>query len=209
MKMGCKLYKIFFLSLFIMMGCYVKCYGEKENFCKNKISSLLRKLNFYSKKNLLEKDSEENVLFQRSFNNYLSSLSFDLDPTKTKKAIEELNQFIKKYPNSYKISEAHKLLSELENRLEKKDFYIAHTYFLMKKYNAALIYFQNFLMDFPKSNFKEKVLYQICIIKYKLANNKEKVLNFFEEYNKYIKSYPNSPNIKTLKIFYKKLLNQL
>ncbi|AWU44762.1 outer membrane protein assembly factor BamD [Blattabacterium punctulatus] len=210
--------KIIFLLLFIITGCYDGKHLSKwnPNFYnkKNEISileNIFRKLNLFSKKKYLENNYEENELFKRGLTYYFKSLNFDLDQNKTKETIEVLNKFIKAYPNSSKLEEINEILNKLSKRLEKKDYYIANTYFFMKKYQSSLIYFQNFLNNFPKSNFKEDVLYKICLITYKLSinkkeNQKNKISNFIEAYYRYVKLYPNSPNIKKLKIFYEKLL---
>ncbi|AWU44223.1 outer membrane protein assembly factor BamD [Blattabacterium punctulatus] len=210
--------KIIFFLLFIITGCYDGKHLSKwnTNFYnkKNEISileNIFRKLNLFSKKKYLENNYEENESLKRGLTYYFKSLNFDLDQKKTKEAIEVLNKFIKAYPNSSKLEEINEILNKLSKRLEKKDYYIANTYFFMKKYQSSLIYFKNFLNNFPKSNFKEDVLYKICLITYKLSinkkeNQKNKISNFIDAYYRYIKLYPNSPNIKKLTIFYEKLL---
>ncbi|WP_185849632.1 outer membrane protein assembly factor BamD [Blattabacterium cuenoti] len=222
--------KIIFLSLFIIFGCYKDQYVLKNSdnhiyphffhsnsyhphFSKNEISilkNIFKNWNFFSKKNSSNSDghdSEENRLFKRGFNEFIHSLDFNLDQTKTHAAIDALNQFITKYPNSPKIQEIKNIVVNLIKKIEKRDYYIANTYFLMHKYKAALIYFKDFIKKHPKSIYKEKALYKICIITYKMAVNKEKVLDFFDVYQRYIKLYPDSySNIKKLKTYYKELL---
>ncbi|WP_113738211.1 outer membrane protein assembly factor BamD [Blattabacterium clevelandi] len=210
--------KIIFLWLFLITGCYngkhLSNWDPTFYNKKNEISileNIFRKLNLFSKKKYLGNNYEENESFKRGLNYYFKSLNFDLDQKTTREAIENLNKFIKEYPNSSKIEEINEILNKLSKKLEKKDYYIANTYFFMKKYQSSLIYFQDFLNNFPKSNFKEDVLYKICLITYKLSinnnkNKKNQILNFLKAYYRYVKSYPNSPNIKKLKIFYEKLL---
>ncbi|AWU44001.1 hypothetical protein DM815_01040 [Blattabacterium sp. (Cryptocercus kyebangensis)] len=224
--------KTIFLLLFVIIGCYDGQHllllkdsdlsnnsGKHPNhiskwsphFYKNEneipvLKNILKKLNLFSKKKYLGKNYEENESFKRGFTYYLDSLNFDLDQKKTKEAIEVLNKFIKEYPNSSKSAEVNDILNELSKKLEKKNYYIANTYFFMKKYKASLIYFQDFLNNFPKSDLREDVLYKICLIAYKLSIKNGNYSNFIEEYHRYVESYPNSPNIKKLKIFYEKLL---
>ncbi|WP_185859734.1 outer membrane protein assembly factor BamD [Blattabacterium cuenoti] len=220
--------KIIFLLLFIVFGCYKDQYVLKDSdnhtdffhrnpynprFSKNEISILknvFKNWNFFSKKdspNSNGHDSEENRLFKRGFNEFIHSLDFNLDQTKTRTAIDTLNQFITKYPNSPKIQEIKNIIVKIIKKIEKRDYYIANTYFLMQKYKAALICFKDFIKKHPKSIYKEKALYKICIITYKMAVNKEKALDFFEVYQRYVKLYPDSySNIKKLKTYYKELL---
>ncbi len=146
-------------------------------------------------------ESGESTLFEKGKRDYLSSLNFNLDQTKTNLAINELNQFIKEHPDSSKVKEAYDLIQKLLKKIEQKNYYIANYYFIMHKYKAALIYFQDFINQFPKTSFKEKVLYKICVSQYQISRKED----FFKSYNEYIKNFPNSNNAKKLKILYKKL----
>ncbi|WP_185866425.1 outer membrane protein assembly factor BamD [Blattabacterium cuenoti] len=223
--------KVIFLSLFmIIFSCYKDQHVSKnfDNhifpsffhrnpsnpfFSKNEISilkNIFKNWNFFSKKDLSNSNgynSEENRLFKHGFNEFINSLNFDLDQTKTRAAVDTLNEFITKYPNSQKIQEIRNILVKLIKRLEKRDYYIANTYFFMHKYKASLIYFKDFIKKYPKSIYKENALYKICIITYKMADNREKASDFFDAYQRYIKLYPDSSfKIRKLNIFYKKLL---
>lgn len=217
--------KIIFLSLFIMFSCYKDQHVLKnyENhifppfFHRNyynphfsKLENVFKNWSFFSKKDFSNSNghnSEENRLFKRGFNEFIHSLNFNLDQTKTRVAIETLNQFITKYPNNPKIQEIRNIIVKLIKKLEKRDYYIANTYFFMRKYKAALIYFKDFIKKHPKSIYKEKALYKICVIIYKMADSKEKASDFFDAYKKYVKLYPDSySNIKKLKTYYKELL---
>jgi len=144
--------------------------------------------------------SEEEVLFEKGKRSYLFSLNFNLDQTNTEIAIDKLNQFIKKYPNSLKIKEAYKLLDNLLYKIEKKNYCIANSYFLIQKYQASLIYFQNIISEFPETRFKEKIMYKICVSQYKLSRKKD----FVKSYNEYMINFPNSLNAKKLKVLYQK-----
>ncbi len=145
--------------------------------------------------------SEEETLFEQGKRHYFSSLNFDLDQTKTNIAINKFNQFIKEYPDSSKIKEAYRLLDNLLKKIEKKNYCIANSYFLMGRYQASLIYFQDLINDFPESRFKEKVMYKICVSQYQLSKKKD----FVKSYEKYMNDFSYSSNAKKLKILYKKL----
>ncbi|WP_185866983.1 outer membrane protein assembly factor BamD [Blattabacterium cuenoti] len=145
--------------------------------------------------------SEEEALFYKGKRHSLSSLNFDLDQTKTDIAINNLNQFIEKYPDSSKIKEAYRLLNNLLEKIEKKNYYIANSYFLMRRFQASLIYFQDLITDFPESRFKEKIMYKICVSQYQLSRKKD----FVKSYNEYMKNFSYSSNAKKLKVLYKKL----
>ncbi|WP_185870353.1 outer membrane protein assembly factor BamD [Blattabacterium cuenoti] len=149
--------------------------------------------------------------YSRSMQEYKKCV-FDHPPINinrsTNMAIDRLNKFVKQFPNSKKI-EVDILLNKLFKKLERRDYSIANTYFFIHKYSAALISFQNFINDFPKSSLKEKALYKICVIKYRIAinnKNKKNIFDFLDSYSEYIQLYPNSPCIKELKFFYHSLM---
>ncbi|WP_185876672.1 outer membrane protein assembly factor BamD [Blattabacterium cuenoti] len=160
---------------------------------------------FTGKKNVLteglNESKEEEDLFKSGKEYYNSSLSYNLDQEKTDIAINKLNQFIKNYPNSPKVKEVYDLLNNLFFKIERKNYCIADSYFLMGRYQASLIYFQNLIKNFPRSIFKEKVLYKICVSQYKLRRKKD----FFNSYYEYLKHFKFHSNSKKLKILYKKL----
>ncbi|WP_185859135.1 outer membrane protein assembly factor BamD [Blattabacterium cuenoti] len=150
-----------------------------------------------------EDESGEKGLFESGKHHYFSSLNFDLDQTKTNIAINKLNQFVREYPDSSKIKEAYRLINNLLMKIEKKNYCIADSYFLMRRYQASLIYFQDFIRDFPESHLKEKVLYKICVSQYQLSRKKD----FFKSYYEYMKCFPHHSNAKKLKVLYKRLTN--
>ena len=59
---------------------------------------------------------------------FLESPSPTLDKTNTLKAIEELQAFIDKYPNSDKIDECNNLIDKLTIKIHNKAFKIAKLY---------------------------------------------------------------------------------
>ncbi|WP_185868873.1 outer membrane protein assembly factor BamD [Blattabacterium cuenoti] len=148
-----------------------------------------------------EEELEENLLFNSGKNYYFSSLNFDLDPAKARNAINKFNQFVKKYPQSSKVKEAYSMLHDLLKKIEKKNYCIADSYFLMGRYKTSLKFFQDLIQYFPESRFKEKILYKICISQFFLSRKKD----FFKSYNEYMKHFSYHIHAKKLKMLYKKL----
>lgn len=108
-----------------------------------------------------EMAQEAAFLSAKSF--YLLSPKFSLDQTDSYKAIDKLQAFIDRYPNSEYISEANTLVQDLQNKLEKKAFEVAVNYHKVGEYNRsygpAIIALDNFLLDFPGTKYKEEALY--------------------------------------------------
>ena len=116
-------------------------------------------------------DSEkvEEMAFLGAKSYYLMAPKYSNDSKDTKIAIDKLQQFINSFPESEYINNANKLIFELDYRLEMKEFNIALQYNELTDYQAAIKSFENFLIDFPGSELREKALYYRFDSAYKLA----------------------------------------
>ncbi|MFB9057888.1 outer membrane protein assembly factor BamD [Mariniflexile ostreae] len=152
-----------------------------------------------------EKREESAFLAAKSY--YMLSPVYTKDQKDTKVAIEKLQEFINVYPNSQYLTEASKLVRELDYKLELKAYSIAKQYNHISDYPAAIKSFENFNFDFPGSVLREKALFYQLDSAYKLAINslefkktlrgieylKEGRLNEAKKYYEaFKKSYPNS-----------------
>lgn len=120
-----------------------------------------------------EKAEEAMLLGAKSY--YYLSPRFSLDQVDTYKALEKLQLFIDKYPNSQFMPEANQLVQELNGKLETKAFETAKQYYntadYFGDYNAALKTLDNFLIDFPGTPLKEDALFLKYDSSYRLAIN--------------------------------------
>jgi outer membrane protein assembly factor BamD len=89
----------------------------------------------------------------------------------TYEAIEKLQEFINLFPESDYVTNANKLVRELEYKLEKKAFEIAKQYNLISDYPAAVKSFDNFIFEFPGSKLREEALFYRLDSAFKLAIN--------------------------------------
>ena len=116
-----------------------------------------------------EKIEEASFLGAKSFI-YLSPV-YSLDQTDTYKAIDKLQAYIDKYPESSNLPEANTLVKKLREKLEKKAFENAKVYNLIANHKAAMVAFDNFIIDFPGTPYKEKALFYKLDSAYFLAIN--------------------------------------
>ena len=99
--------------------------------------------------------------------------------------------FINAFPESEFIEDANNLIFELDYRLELKEFNIVLQYNVLTDYQAAIKSFENFLIDFPGSDLREKAMYYRFDSAYKLAINrkiwrqKERIENAVSYFNLY------------------------
>jgi outer membrane protein assembly factor BamD len=96
---------------------------------------------------------------------------YSLDQTDTNKSIDKMQDFIDIYPNSSYLAEANVILKGLREKLEKKAFENAKQYNSISDYQSALVAFDNFILDFPGTPFKEKALFYKFDSAYELAIN--------------------------------------
>jgi outer membrane protein assembly factor BamD len=116
-----------------------------------------------------EKIEEASFLAAKSFT-FLSPV-YSLDQTDTNKAIDKLQDYIDSYPEGQNLAEANALVKGLREKLEKKAFENAKIYHTISDYKAAMVAFDNFLINFPGTPYKEKALYYKFDSAYLLAIN--------------------------------------
>ena len=132
-----------------------------------------------------EKVEEAAFLGAKSY--YHLSPVFTKDQTDTKEALDKLQTFINKYPNSSYLAEANELVKELDYKLEQKAFAIAKQFNHISDYKSSIKAFDNFIVDFPGSSLRKDALYYRLDAAYKLAINsveykKEERLKTAESY---------------------------
>ncbi|WHT38186.1 outer membrane protein assembly factor BamD [Myroides odoratus] len=100
---------------------------------------------------------------------------YSLDQTITNTTIGKLQKFIDQYPGSDFIFEANSIMSEMNKKLEQKSFENAKQLNTIgaytRNYGAAIVALDNFIYDFPGTEYKEDALYYKLDSAYKLAMN--------------------------------------
>ena len=140
----------------------------------------------------------EEMAFFGAKSYYMMAPSYSKDSGDTKIAIDKLQQFINTFPDSNYIIQANNLIFELDYRLELKEFNIALQYNVLTDYQAAIKSFENFLMDFPGSDLREKAMYYRFDSAYKLAINsvqwkqRERIENAVSYFNSFKNNYKES-----------------
>ena len=123
---------------------------------------------------------------------------FSKDQTDTKVAIDKLQLFINTFPDSEYIKEVNDLIFELDYKLEFKSYSKALQYNTLNDHESAIKSFDNFIVEFPGSTLREKVLYFKFDSAYKLAINsvdykmQDRIKDAMEYYNSFMKYYDSS-----------------
>lgn len=122
-------------------------------------------------------EKREEAAFYGVKSYYMLSPRYSNDQKATKEAIEKLQEFINIYPNSKYVSEANKLIKELDFKLEKKAFEIAKQYDHISDYKASIKSFDNFIFQFPGSSLREDALFYRFDAASKLAIDSRELKN--------------------------------
>lgn len=142
---------------------------------------------------------------------YEGSYDYNLDQANTQSAINELQNFLNRYPNSERGKNINELIDELSYKIEFKAYEHARQYYNMAEYVSADITFENFLQDYPATKLRSKVYDYIMKSKYHLAMNskyakKEDRINTALTYTKFVeKELPETNYAKTAIDFRSKL----
>ena len=140
----------------------------------------------------------QDAAFYSAYCNYLDSPRSSLDQTSTFAALKELQLYIDMYPNDSRVEEATRLMDDLRDKLEIKDYDIARLYYRMGSYQAAITSFENLLDDYPDTDYREDVLYFITKAYFEYAEKsiytkkKERYEETVEAYNNLKHLYPES-----------------
>ena len=118
----------------------------------------------------------EEAAFKSAESYYHVSPRYSLDQIDTRKAIDRLQQYIDQYPDGQYFDEANDKLQELRYKIEKKYYEVAKQYHHTLRYKAAISDFDNYLINYPGSAFKEQTYYYKFESAYLLAINSFKYL---------------------------------
>ncbi len=165
---------------------YLKDYTNAENLFKTFLESFPNSTR------------AEEIEFMRAYTFYKQAPKPELDPSNTFKAIGAFQTFINTRPGSVRIPEANRLIDELRNRLEVKEYKSARLYYDIGEFRAAGVTFATLLENFPESGQAED--YKLWVIKsyfkyaeMSIAEKKvERYSQVITESNDFIDRFPES-----------------
>ncbi len=157
----------------------------------------------------------EEAEFLAAYCYYMDSPKSSLDQSNTYKAIEELQLFINRHPESEKIEESNELIDKLRHKLEKKSYDNALLYFNIGDYKAAIFAIKTSLKDFPDSKYREKLLlfqlksYYLLAINSIESKKNERFQSAIDSYYELIDEFPNCSDKKNAEKIYENTRNKL
>jgi outer membrane protein assembly factor BamD len=94
-----------------------------------------------------------------------------LDQTNTHTAIKQLKSFVEHYPESDSLDRANHLITDLNDKLEEKDYNVCRLFYRMENYSAAITSFENMLKKYPNTLHREEILFDMAKTYYDFAEN--------------------------------------
>ncbi|GAB3821359.1 hypothetical protein GCM10028895_23360 [Pontibacter rugosus] len=140
----------------------------------------------------------EEAMFMQAQSLYQQSPSYQEDQTPTITAIEAYEEFLRRYPSSERASEANKIIEELYQKLDRKDFYQAQLYYKLRYWRSAAVALDNFQKEHASSPFSEEAAFLKLDAQYRFALESvpgkqeerfDKVVDFFQAF---VDQYPES-----------------
>ena len=138
----------------------------------------------------------EEASYYAAKSHYMMSPAYSLDQEETHPAIEKLQIFMNNYPKSKFTDECNQLISELQNKIEKKEFEVAKQYYTIYDFRAAIKSLDNFIAEFVGSKFREEALYYKFLASYEIAINSiqfkkyQRLQDLKQLHNNIVRYYP-------------------
>ncbi len=139
---------------------------------------------------------------------FLDSPGFELDQTNTVSALESIQDFLNRYPDSKFKAETENMSQELQKKLENKAFESARLYYQLRYNQAAVVALTNFQLQFPASAYAEQAALLRLTAQYEWAQEsiESKQRERFQEavsfYQQFIDAYPKSKSLKAAQDMY-------
>ena len=126
-----------------------------------------------------------------------------------------MQNFINKHPYNEYSNGANEIISELQIKLETKNFENAKQYYKTRNYKSAIIALKNFERDFPDSSFNEEGAFLRILSQYIISENsfeslqEERFREVIKLYLEFIDKYPQSSFIVEAEKMYVESLDLL
>ena len=133
------------------------------------------------------------VIYQLGMCHYKQIGSIDRDQTETVRAKKEFERLVARFPSSKFSFMAEKMIQECRRMLGEKEFYIAHTYYKLKRYGAALRRFEVVAKEYAGLGLDYKVDFFISETRKRLIEeeaNKDKDTDAYRPISRPIQLFP-------------------
>ena len=140
----------------------------------------------------------EETLFLSALCSVENSPEASLDQNDTELAINDLQQFVNKFPNSDLIDSCNHVMDRLRFKLETKDYQVVMLYSKTENFKSAITTSLTFLADYPSSKYAEEIGFTLVNSSYLLTKNsveekkKQRIEETLERYRNFVTQFPNT-----------------
>nr|MBI1228938.1 outer membrane protein assembly factor BamD [Cytophagales bacterium] len=118
----------------------------------------------------------EEALFMNAYSLYLDSPDYNLDQRSSRDAVNAIQLFMNRFPESDSYERALGMIDDLQRRFEEKAFEESKMYYRLTEglfpgefYRACIINFQNFAKSYPDSKYNEELAYKLVEVSFAYA----------------------------------------
>jgi outer membrane protein assembly factor BamD len=135
--------------------------------------------------------------FQEAYCYYKLSPRYKLDQKYTKRAIEKFRLYNSRFASSQKVEEASTYINEMRSKLAKKLYHSADLYMRTDQYEAAIIYYDLTIDNYPETVWAQRSLvdeinaYNIYAGRSIQSKQQERYQKAVEAYEKFVQLFPN------------------
>lgn len=143
------------------------------------------------------KERRQVAQFNEALCYYRLSPRFKLDQGYTRKSIEKFQLYSNRYPASENIQEASQYITELRSKLAKKLYHSADLYMRTDQYEAAIIYYDLTIDQYPESIWAQRSLvdeinaHNVYASRSVQNKQRERYQNAVATYEKFVQLFPN------------------
>lgn len=155
------------------------------------------------------------ALFMHAYSLYESTPQYNLDQGNTDRAIQELQEFINRYPESNYVAQATAAIRDLRAKLERKSFEVAKLYEQLRRYKSAVIAYESFRQSYPDSEYREEAAFRKIRSQYELSKlsfnylKEERYEEVIKLYLKFVDRYSESAFLKEAEKYYEGATKEL
>jgi outer membrane protein assembly factor BamD len=157
----------------------------------------------------------EEAQYMYAYSLYMDAPIYNLDQTSSREAIQAMQFFINQHPESEYLNDGTAVISELQEKLEKKAYERAKQYNKIGVYKSALVAFDNFRLDFPSSVYNEELGFLKIQTQYNLAKlstpslQEERFRDTIKYYHEFAEKFSDSSYSSSAKSIYDDSVSRL
>jgi outer membrane protein assembly factor BamD len=157
----------------------------------------------------------EECSFLAAYCHFKESPEYELDQTDTQMAIDKMELFMVRFPETNLKDSCNNLIDGLRLKLEKKDYASAYQYLHTRNYRSASLAFADFLKKWPNSDRREDAYFNILEADHDLAVNSveskkaERAEAGIRSFNTFADAFPESKRMPQARAMLRDLNAQL